>query len=182
MTRIVIGLFDSRSDADRAAAQLLGQPGVKPESVEVHAAEAEGADAGAGRAPAALDRLALPDEDDAFCREAVRRGGILVAAWVEDSRVEHALETFEANNAVDLDAREAEWRGSGWSGYSGHDEDIGFATYGQDVVVGRIPQRHDEEQPSGALGRLETAAGAAFARAQRDRAYQRARCFIPAGR
>lgn len=180
MTRIVIGLFDSRGDADRAIAQLRRQVGLAPEAVEVHAAKDPGAGA---RAPgtAALDRLALPRDDMALFREAVRRNGIVVCAWVEERAVEPAMDAFEANNAVDLETREAEWRSGGWTGYTAHDEDIGFATYGQDAVIARIPKEHHEEgPPSGALGRMEAATGEGDARARRDRIRPRVRSFIRA--
>ena len=37
-------------------------------------------------------------------------GSILVAAQVEDSRIERVMAAYREYGAVDLDAREAEWR------------------------------------------------------------------------
>ena len=82
-----------------------------------------------------------------------------------------------------LDARTAEWRGAGWTqepgqtGYTGHDEDIGFATYGGDAVMGHIPRHHHDNTPAGLLGRLEMAS----MRRDPDRSRARVRSYVPKG-
>jgi hypothetical protein len=64
---------------------------------------------------------------------------------------------------MDLAEQEDGLRQDGWtppaapSGFTGHDEDIGFATYGTDAVVGAIPKRHTDDTPAGLLGRWEQA-------------------------
>jgi hypothetical protein len=70
------------------------------------------------------------------------------------------MDVFEEYGATDLDARRADWRGADWArgtGGTGHDEDIGFATYGEDAVLGRIPKHHHDNTPAGLLGRLQMA-------------------------
>jgi hypothetical protein len=156
MTRIVAGLFDNRGDAERTIEHLIQEFGVDPNAVEVH---------GAGRQVGrrSLADLSLPREDESAYREGVRRGGIVVAARVEEAVADRAMDVFEEYGAADLDAREADWRGAGWTaapgqgGYTGHDEDIGFATYGEDAVVGHVPRHHHDNSPAGALGRMEMA-------------------------
>ena len=49
----------------------------------------------------------------------MRRGGAVVTAQVDESRIDRAMDVLEQQGAVDLDEREAEWRRSGWSGYTG---------------------------------------------------------------
>jgi hypothetical protein len=183
MTRIVTGLFDNRGDAERTVEHLVQEIGLDAKAVEVHAvAPGEGVPA-AGAAAPSLARLGLPLADRATFLEGLRRGGIVVSARVEEGALDRVMDTFEENDAADLDAREEEWRSDGWNaGYTGHDEDIGFATYGQDVVVGRIPRHHQDDMPAGALGRLEITAGdAAGQEMTRHRVRPRVRSFIRGG-
>jgi hypothetical protein len=164
----IVGLFDARGDAERLVEHLTQELGIDPACVEVHGA-------GEGAGPRSLRDLLLPRRDRAAFREGVRRGGVVVAARVPEALADRAMDAFEAHGAVDLDAREVDWRGAGWAsepdqtGYTGHDEDIGFATYGGDAVVRRIPRHHHDDAPAGLLGRLEMAA------TRRDPARTRAR-------
>ena len=168
MTRIITGLFDARADAERCVEHLTQEYGVDPGEVEIHAAGEE--NSAGTRPPLAagltgrLAALELPRADFHAYAEGVRRGGIVVSARVPEERAERIMDAFEEQGAIDLDEREASWRAEGWAptpsgtGYTGHDEDIGFATYGQDVVTGRIPKEHHDDTPAGLLGRLEEAA------------------------
>ncbi|WP_372623270.1 hypothetical protein [Falsiroseomonas sp.] len=158
---VVVGLFDSRADADRAADRAVRELGLPPRDVVVHSAEAEPRDEAI--APPLL-LSSLPAEDHGFYEEGLRRGGVPVAVLAEDATASRVVAIFGACGAIDLQAREAAWRAEGWTGrnpdtgYTGHDEDIGFATYGGDAVFRRIPKRHHDDTPAGWLGRLEMAA------------------------
>lgn len=161
MTRITAGLFHSQGDAERAADRLVHGLGIGAREVEVHAAQAgEGAATRAWRREPlrSLISLSLPSGDHRVYAEAVRRGGILVTARVEEDQLDRAMTAPEERGAVDLGALEAEWRRAGWTGYTGHDEDVGFATYGQDAMIGHIPRGHYGDAPAGAPGRAELAA------------------------
>jgi hypothetical protein len=87
-----------------------------------------------------------------------------VAVLAEERSAGRMIAIFAACGAADLEAREAIWRAEGWTGagsdtgYTDHDEDIGFATYGGDVVIRRIPRQHHDDMPAGLLGRFEMAA------------------------
>ncbi|HWX50663.1 MAG TPA: hypothetical protein VNZ61_21660 [Roseomonas sp.] len=167
MTCILVGLFDSRREAERAVDDLLRATGAGREAVEVFGAGPEAEPAIAVSPLDALAQLPLSEEDGLLFREGIRRGHFVVAAQVADAQTEHALAAFEAAGATDLDAREATWQAEGFSdepgqehgagGYTGHDEDIGFATFGGDAVLGRIPRRHHDDTPAGLIGRLEMA-------------------------
>ena len=190
MTRIIAGLFDNRGDAERTVEHLVQGLGVDPAGVEVHgsgAAQAapppRGGGGGGGGALHALAALFLPQRDTAAYQEGIRRGGIVVVAHVTEVVADRAMDVFEEYGAADLDAREAEWRGAGWSGepgqsgYTGHDEDIGFATYGGDAVIGHIPRHHHDNTPAGLLGRMEMAAMSR----ETIRTRARVRSYVPAG-
>lgn len=91
--------------------------------------EAQDAEAGLARRGIGSDRVTLvqdatrgltvPTEDRATYEEGLRRGGILLLARVEDAEVEAVIVVLEKTGAVDLDARERDWRAQGWTGGSG---------------------------------------------------------------
>jgi uncharacterized protein (TIGR02271 family) len=102
--RTITAYFDSVQTAEQAAFDLAkGVPGVRG---QVFGARNAGN----------LDNLYLPEGDAALVREGVRRGGGVVQAEVPDGRFEEVANVLEASGAVDLDAREAEWRKAGWTG------------------------------------------------------------------
>jgi hypothetical protein len=177
MTRVIAGLFENRGDAERTVEHLVQELAVDAAAVEVY-----GATASPAAAPPALGR-ALPAEDEAAFREGMRRRGVVVVAHVGEEVADRAMDLFERHGAADLDARTAEWRGAGWTqepgqtGYTGHDEDIGFATYGGDAVMGHIPRHHHDNTPAGLLGRLEMAS----MRRDPDRSRARVRSYVPKG-
>ena len=126
-TRTVTAMFNSRADADRAAQQLATDLRLDRAAVRV-LPEAGAADVGYDQTRpyqetgfwASLKNLFLPDEDRYGYAEGMRRGGIIVAATVDEGQVDRTSDILEHAGALDLDAREAEWRQSGWTGY---DED-----------------------------------------------------------
>ncbi len=123
-TRTVTAMFNSRAEADRAAQQLASDLRVDRAAVRV-LPEASATDVGYDPARpyqetgffAALKNLFLPDDDRYGYAEGMRRGGIIVAATVNESQVDRASDILEHAGALDLDAREASWRQSGWTGY-----------------------------------------------------------------
>ena len=122
--RTITGLFDSRPEAERAVETMVQEYGLDRDRVQVHAAGPDNATAGTHERRdeahhgflASLKALFMPDQDRAFYGEGVRRGGILVAAEVPEDLVQKVSDAFERHGAVDLDAREAEWRAGGWTG------------------------------------------------------------------
>lgn len=157
----IVGLFDRREEAERLIGRLQGEFGVSPAATLVHIPGVSDA----ANTPA-LRLSSLPDPERALYEEALRRGAMPVSAEVEAGVAGRVMAAFEACGAADLEARVAAWRGEGWTedaqardtGYTGHDEDIGFATYGGDAVFRRIPRKHRDDQPAGLLGRFEMAA------------------------
>ena len=145
--RTITGLFDSRPEAERTVEALVQQHGIDRGRVQVHAAGAENVTAGTtGQRSennhgflASLRSMFVPDDDRATYEEGLRRGGIMVAVQVSDEQLDGVMDVFEQHGAVDLDAREAEWRQTGWTGGSMAGAAAGTAgleTYGGDAVVG----------------------------------------------
>jgi hypothetical protein len=123
--RTIMALFDSRAEADRAAAELHAI-GVPQEAVSVIRDET-GATAVAtdtSKPPreergflASLAALFLPAEDQRSYEEGIRRGGVLVAARVEERQAEETVAALETAGAVDLDERVGQWQATGWRQY-----------------------------------------------------------------
>src|SRR4051794_993747 len=114
MTHTVAGLFENHRVADLVVEHLVQEYGVPRERVRVHAGDA--ASAAEARSPqdndqgASLSDLGFPEEKVRAYAEGIGRGGILVAAQVDDSRVDRVMAAYREYGAGDLDAREAEWR------------------------------------------------------------------------
>ncbi|MBV9749515.1 MAG: YsnF/AvaK domain-containing protein [Acetobacteraceae bacterium] len=123
-TRTVTAMFNSRAEAERAVQQLTSELGVDRAMVRI-SPEAGATDTGYSRAQpyqetgflAALRNLFVPDEDRYAYAEGLRRGGVLVSAQLDEGQLDQASDILENAGAVDLDAQEASWRQSGWSGY-----------------------------------------------------------------
>ena len=123
-TRTVTAMFTTRAEAERAASDLVSKLGVSQSSVRVSPG-ADMADTGYDNANpyketgffASLKDLFVPDEDRYAYAEGMRRGSVLLNASIEENRLEEASDVLERAGALDLDAQEASWRQSGWTGY-----------------------------------------------------------------
>lgn len=117
MARTITALFDTRADAE-AGAERLRQAGVDAGNVSVHddAGQTGNVTGGAGDKGmwASIKHALLPAQDRQAYEEGVRRGGFLLTADVDDEKTPAAVRALEDANSVDLDARSAEWRSSGW--------------------------------------------------------------------
>ena len=91
MTRIT-GLFEKRSDAERAVEHLVQELGIEPTRVKAHATGAK------------LGQVLSPKDQPAY-EEGLRRGGILVAAEVEQAQLGRAMQTLNECGAVLSHAR-----------------------------------------------------------------------------
>ena len=121
MPRTVTAVFDDPAAAERAR-EDLARLGVPRARIDLHRLDdaqpvpaTDHAPGSEGGLPRLLDALFLPAEDLAAHHEAIRRGGTLVSATVPDALAERALHALESAGAADLDAREKDWRNTGWS-------------------------------------------------------------------
>jgi hypothetical protein len=114
--RTVAGLFESHRTADLVVEHLVQEYGIPRERVRVHGRDAsDGAEA---RSPqdsdqgASLSDPGLPEQKVQAYAKGIRSGAILVAAQVEDHRVERIVTAYQEYGAADIGTNEAEWRGA----------------------------------------------------------------------
>ena len=123
-TRTITAMFNTRQEAERAGRMLITELGLSSGTVRT-SPETGITDAGYDPANpyaekgffASLKDMFLPEEDRYAYAEGMRRGAVLLTATVEESQVARASDLLEHAGAVDLDAQEATWRKSGWTGY-----------------------------------------------------------------
>ena len=118
-TRNATAYFETRAAADAAVSDLVaaGFPG---EQISVAGTGASGATGTTDNRSfwEELKDLFLPAEDRYAYAEGLRRGGFVVSVRTEETEYERVLEILDRDGAVDLDKKEASWRGEGWTGYS----------------------------------------------------------------
>ena len=101
MTTTITAAFEDQTTA-RKAQESLAEHGISRDKVTL----LHGAEAG----------LPGTDAESATYNEALRRGGAVLLARVDGLQLGTAVESLEANGAMDLDKREQDWRASGWTG------------------------------------------------------------------
>ena len=124
-TRNVTAYFETRAAADAAVSDLVAA-GFPREQISVPGTGAPGATGTTDNRSfwEELKDLFLPAEDRYAYAEGLRRGGFVVSVRTEETEYERVLEILDREGAVDLDKKEASWRGEGWTGYSDEDEEV----------------------------------------------------------
>lgn len=118
-TTTLTAVYDMRAEADRAASRLVSEAGIAGTDVSVIAQETGATGSGAPADTgflASVKSLFVPDEDRSSYSEAVRRGGFLLTAQVEQTSAERAMDILEEHGAVNMDERQQAWRAEGWTG------------------------------------------------------------------
>jgi hypothetical protein len=114
MGKTVTGLFDGHRTADLVVEHLVQEFGVPRDRVRVHAGDPSGT--AEARSPqdsdqgASLADLGLPKDSVSRYVEGLARSAVLVAAQVEDNKVERIVAAYQEYGAVDLLTHDAEWR------------------------------------------------------------------------
>lgn len=120
-SRRLTAFFDDRAAAQKAIDDLVAV-GVPNERIRL--TEGTGTTA-VTEDPAAtpqkgfweeLKDLFLPDTDRHSYAEGLHRGGFLLSVQTEDATYDRALDILDSEGAVDMEAREADWRKQGWNG------------------------------------------------------------------
>ena len=75
-----------------------------------------GVGAAAGGIVGSLTDAGISHDDAHLYAEGVKRGGTLVTVRTDDTRAGQVADILDADGAVDLNTREADWRGAGWGG------------------------------------------------------------------
>lgn len=105
MMRIVSGVFVGHRTADLVLEHLVQEFDVPRERVQVHTVDAASGDESRSTQDddqeMSLPELGLPDEAVRGYIEAMRRGGVLLAAWVDDGHVDRVLGTYREYAAAD---------------------------------------------------------------------------------
>ena len=136
MPRTLTAMFDTRAAAEATRDRLI-QAGVDRSEIDL---QDQGAYAGGETATphkeglmAGIRSMFGSHDDHHAYAEGMSRGHVLLTATVQDAETDTAIQVLEGSDAVDLDAREAEWRQSGWTGRAAYDEPASNATYQQPV-------------------------------------------------
>lgn len=115
-SRSLSALFDTKSEAD-SAVRALQDAGIA--DVVLTGADNQGYRTGEVSERGFFETIGdlfFPEEDRYTYAEALNRGGFLVSVEnVPAHQHERALDILDASGAVDLDAREEEWRSEGWT-------------------------------------------------------------------
>ena len=123
-TRTLTAMFKTRAEAEKAGQMLASQLGLTQGSIRVSPG-ASVTDAGYDKSTPYAEKgffgsikdMFLPEEDRYAYSEGMRRGNVLLNATVDESQVTQASSVLEQSGALDLDAQEASWKQSGWTGY-----------------------------------------------------------------
>jgi len=116
MAKTLVALFDTPDDAEAAERDLLAA-GFSDMEVEVLRNSGYGAGEGYGEVMPQLKGWGVPHDEAVAYGEGLRRGGaLLVVSPRDDEAVSRAVGVLESGASVDLAARSAEWRASGWTG------------------------------------------------------------------
>jgi uncharacterized protein (TIGR02271 family) len=75
-----------------------------------------GVGAAAGGLVGGLIGMGIPEEHAEQYAEGIRRGGTVVSALAPDEKAQQVSDIFDRHDAVNLDARTAQWQRSGWKG------------------------------------------------------------------
>ena len=123
-TRTLTAMFKSTAEAQSAAQMLMSQLHLSQTAIRVSPG-AGVTDAGYDKSSpyaekgffASIKDMFLPEEDRYAYAEGMRRGNVLLNASVDEGAINQASSILEQAGALDLDAQEASWRQSGWTGY-----------------------------------------------------------------
>jgi len=123
-TRTLTAMFKTQAEAERASQMLASQLRLDGSAIRVSPG-AGVTDAGYDKSSpyaekgffASIKDLFLPEEDRYAYAEGMRRGNVLLNATVDEGQINQASSVLEQSGALDLDAQEASWRQSGWTGY-----------------------------------------------------------------
>lgn len=115
MSKTIVALYDSRSDAEAAVRDLETEGFDR--SVSEIVTHTGTADRHGGGFLSRLIGWNVPESDAHMYAEGVRRGGSLLKLSVDDEDVNRVIAVLERGNVVDIEHRGQTYRVSGWQGY-----------------------------------------------------------------
>lgn len=120
MTKTIVALYDTRSDAEAALRDLEADGFDRSVGEIVTHADTVGTGEWGGERGGFLSRLSgwnVPESDAHVYAEGMRRGGTLLTLRVDDADVDRAVAVLERGAVVDIEHRGEAYRSSGWMGY-----------------------------------------------------------------
>jgi hypothetical protein len=111
MASRITSLFDGYMEADAARTRLL-EANVDAERIQVidqNRTEDEGGDFWNS-----IGAVLIPSQQREAYKEAMRRGGYLLCVEVEEEQADEVVRIIGGSGAVDLEARQRQWREEGW--------------------------------------------------------------------
>jgi len=130
MASTVVAVFDDQNDAARAQQELIAA-GIPAGSIRITRSDSFKArnESEPGFWETLKDAFGFGSDEDRYgYAEAARRGGtVLTVEAADDTSADRVATILRRYNAVDLDAREAEWRKAGWKGYTARSTAAGTA-------------------------------------------------------
>lgn len=132
MTRTITALYDTQQEAEQAKQQLIAG-GFSASDINLSheggGSSASGGTVSGGRGFfAGLKDMFMPDEDQHAYSEGIDRGHVLLTLRAPDGQEDRAIELLDTSGAIDFDARQQEWRASGWQGASSQQQQFGSTT------------------------------------------------------
>lgn len=118
MAKTIVGLFDSRDTAERAADDLVAQ-GCARSDIELSAAgdTAMSAEAPKEKEGGFLSWLFGSDDDDRYTYdEGIRRGRTALAVTTRDEMEDSVAAIMSRHGPLDINTESAQWRQEGWTG------------------------------------------------------------------
>jgi uncharacterized protein (TIGR02271 family) len=126
MTNTLIGVFDDRTEAQRAEQELIAA-GFDRSAVSVRAGQTQATtttttktrgrdDDGGGVWEAIKDLFGMADDSErAYYQEAARRGGVILSVNAQENQIDRACDILQRHNPVDIETRAQQWRQQGWT-------------------------------------------------------------------
>ncbi len=121
--RQIVAMFDTYEQARGARAKLMGS-GVANSEIELLDRNAEPTDATVPYERTstgfwgAIKRLFVPDEDAHGYAEGLERGHTMLVVRPHTAQREEVVRILESFDPIDIDQRQEQWRGEGWTGVS----------------------------------------------------------------
>jgi hypothetical protein len=153
MTNTLIGVFDDRTEAQRAEQELIAA-GFDRSAVSVRAGQTQATtttttktrgrdDDGGGVWEAIKDLFGMADDSErAYYQEAARRGGVILSVNAQENQIDRACDILQRHNPVDIETRAQQWRQQGWTPPATADMEARITTQHQ-----QQPQQH-QRQPA----------------------------------
>lgn len=101
-----------------AGLTALAVPGIGPVLAAGMIAASTGFGATAGGLLGSLTSASINEEDAQTYAEAIKRGGILVVAQVEDRFETEVKNILKKAGALEIEAHRKEWEAAGWTGFN----------------------------------------------------------------